>query len=74
MTSLEIKVSLSGAELLALKKLAGTEDDVTRLRATARTIIKTTLANAASAMEACLEGRAGDIELGDNSVEEQKEL
>lgn len=74
MTSLEIKIHLSGAELEALCKLSNTPDDPTRLRATARTVLKTTLLNMASAMNACLEGRAGDLEVGENSLEEQKEL
>lgn len=74
MNSLEIKVHLSGAELEALQKLSGVIDDPTRLRQTARTVLKTTLLNMATAMSACLEGRAGDIEVGENSIEEQQKL
>lgn len=74
MTSLEVKLSISGAELLALQKLAGTVDDLVRLRSTARTIVKTTLINAAAAAESCLNGMAGDIEIAESSIDEQKEL
>ncbi len=77
MNSLEIKISLSGDELKALQILASTPDDVIKLRKTARTIFKMTLRNMKTAVESCLNGEIGGIELEpekESAVEEAKKL
>lgn len=63
MTSLEIKISVSGEHLETLRALAGNLDDVAKIRQTARMIFFQSLDNMKIAVSACLEGEVGDIDV-----------
>lgn len=70
MTSIEIKLSISGEKLESLRLIAGTIDDKEKLRARARIIFNTALDGMALAMKDCLAGRISSLE---EIEEEEKE-